>query len=125
MWRSRENLSIKKSGLVLFNEQTHLIEKFIERPQTENEIISQWVNSSVYIFNPEILNFIPDQINGNNIVDLPKHIFPILLQNGEKIFAYPINSKLHYELGVDTPDRLIKAEKNIKNKKFIPVKSNY
>ena len=113
---------VKKSGVILFDKKTKQILKFIERPQNDEEIISQWVNSSVYIFNPEILKYIPDKIDGSPIVDLAKNVFPEILNSGDEMFAYPINQDRYYQLGVDTPDRIKRVEEDIYSKKFKPTK---
>lgn len=118
-FRPRDQL--KKSGVILFDKETKQILKFIERPQTDQEIISQWVNSSVYVFSPEILKYIPQQINDSPIIDLAKDVFPKILNSKHKMFAYPVNQKRYYQLGIDTPDRVEKVENDIKTKKFIPI----
>lgn len=116
-WRPKE--SVYKSGVILFDKKTKRINKFLERPKTEEEIISQWVNSSVYVFNPQILDYIPDKVEGSPVVDLAKHVFPILLKK-EKMFAYPIDGEKYYQLGIDTPDRIGRAEDDIRTGKFKP-----
>jgi len=116
-WRPKTKI-LNKSGIVLFN-QDDLISKFVERPQTIKQISSQWVNSSVYIFRPEIINYISSSKNHETVIDLAKDIFPKLLLN-EKIYAYPINRKRYYQLGIDTPERIIQAKKDLVSRKFIP-----
>lgn len=111
-WRPKNK--VKKSGVILFDKKTKRIKKFSERPQTEKEIISQWVNSSVYVFSPKILKFIPDEVDGSPIVDLPRHVFPKLLHTREKMYAYPIDRKIYYQLGIDTPERIALAEGDLK-----------
>lgn len=120
-FRPRDQL--KKSGVILFDEKTKEIIKFVERPQTDQEIISQWVNSSVYVFDPEILKYTPSKIAGSPIIDLAKHVFPKILSSKEKMFAYPINQQKYYQLGIDTPDRIERAEHDLALGKFKPVKS--
>lgn len=112
---------LQKSGVVLFDKKSYRIKKFIERPQTDKEIISQWVNSSVYMFNPAIANFIPDQINGSKVVELSRDIFPTLLKKNKRLFTYPIDNNKYYQLGIDTPDRIARAEQDITSGKFVPV----
>lgn len=113
-FRTKKQLVVGKSGLVVFDKKSHQIKKFIERPQTENEIISQWVYSSICVLDPAVINIIPNGIKGNKIVDLPRDIFPHLLKLRKKIYAYPVNRKKYYQLGIDTPDRLKIAENDIK-----------
>lgn len=122
-FRKKEELHAKKSGLVVFDQKTNIVNQFVERPQTEKEIISSWVNSSVYLFSPEILRYIPEDINGSKVIDIPKNIFPILFRLTKKIYAFPIDPLKYYQLGIDTPDRIKRAEDDIKSKKFIPAAS--
>lgn len=118
-FRPLDKLTASKSGLIVFDKTTKQILKFVEKPQSRN-IISQWVNSSVYVFDPEIINYIPDRIDGRKIVDFGKDVFPKLLRNGKKVFAYPVIRK-YYQLGVDTPERINMVEEDIKSGRFIPV----
>lgn len=115
-FRPKSKVIAKKSGLVLFDRKTKEIIRIIERP---DKIISQWINSSVYIFKPEVLKILRKFTQ--NQIDIPKDLLPILLKNGNKIFAYPVNSEKFYQLGIDTPDRIKQVEKDILNKVFIPV----
>ncbi len=117
-WRPKE--AVYKSGVILFDKKTNNIQKFLERPRTEEEIISQWVNSSVYVFSPKILDYIPDEVDNSPVVDLAKHVFPVLLKK-EKMYAFPIDGEKYYQLGMDTPDRLPRAENDIKSGKFKPL----
>lgn len=117
-FRPKEKI-IKKSGVILFDKNSQ-VKNFLERPQTEEEVISQWVNSSVYVFSPKILDYIPDEVDNSPVVDLAKHVFPALLKK-EKMFAYPIDGEKYYQLGIDTPDRIERAEEDIKSGKFKPV----
>lgn len=119
-WRSKSQLIASKSGFVLFDKRNKIIKKFIERPKTENEIISHWVNSSIYVFDPKILDYIPDEIDNQKVIDFPKHIFPKLLEVGEKLYAYPIDHNKYYQLGIDQPERILMAEEDLKEGRFIP-----
>lgn len=123
-FREKSKLVAGKSGVVAFDKKTRRIKKFIERPKTPEEIVSQWVNSSIYVFNPKILKYIPNSLHGSKIIDLPKDIFPVLFDNNEKMYAYPVNRKRFYQLGIDTPDRIKRAEEDIINKRFIPTLIN-
>ena len=118
-WRPTEKI-LNKSGVVIFEPGTKKINNFIEKPKTSKEVISNWVNSSVYVFNPKIVNYIPDKINGSTTVDLPKDIFPILMNKNESLFAFSIDKNKYYQMGVDTPDRISTVEEDIKKGVFIP-----
>ncbi len=111
-WRPIEKI-LNKSGVIVFDKNSKLITNFVEKPTKPEDVPSQWVNSSVYLFDPKIIEFIPDEIDGSPVVDLPRHIFPKLLEAGEKMYAYQIDDTKFYQLGIDTPDRIQKAEEDI------------
>jgi NDP-sugar pyrophosphorylase family protein len=115
-YRTKSNLVLKKSGLVLFDRKTKEVTQIIERP---DKIISQWINSSVYVFKPEVLEILKKFKKKQ--IDIPRDLLPNLLKSGKKIYAYPVNSKKFYQLGVDTPDRIKQVEKDLISGKFIPV----
>lgn len=119
-WRSLDQLVADKSGIVAFDPQRNQIERFVERPQKPEDIISQWVNSSVYVFSPRLLDYIQISSQNPGVLDLPKDIFPQLLASGEKLYAYPIDHQKYYQLGIDTPDRLQRVAEDIRSGKFIP-----
>ncbi|MBI4039357.1 nucleotidyltransferase family protein [Candidatus Daviesbacteria bacterium] len=112
---------LQKSGVVLFDNKSYRIKKFIERPQTDKDFISQWVNSSVYMFDPAVVDLIPDQVNGSKVVELSRDVFPILLKKNRRLFAYPVDNGKYYQLGIDTPDRISRAEADIQSGKFVPI----
>lgn len=116
-FRPKSKVFAKKSGLVLFDRKTKELTQIIERPDT---VISRWINSSVYIFNPEVLNFL--RRFRKKQIDIPKDLVPKLLKNGEKIYAYPVNSKKFYQLGIDVPERIEQVRKDIQRKVFVPVR---
>ncbi|MFN8391618.1 MAG: nucleotidyltransferase family protein [Bdellovibrionota bacterium] len=115
-FRPRDQL--KKSGVILFDESTKKILRFVERPQTDSEIVSQWVSSSVYAFSPEILSFVSPKDEGSPVVDLPRDVFPKVLASSKKIFAFPVDGAKFYQLGIDTPDRIARAEQDIASGRF-------
>lgn len=115
-FRPKSKLNVKKSGQVLFDRKTKKITRIVERSE---EIISQWINSSIYIFDPSILAIL--QKFKQKEIDIPTDLIPKLLSLGSNVLAYPINSKRFYQLGIDTPQRISQAESDIKSRKFIPI----
>jgi NDP-sugar pyrophosphorylase family protein len=113
---------LKKSGLLLFDPTTRRISDFIERPVDDSAIISQWVNSSVYAFSPKILQYIEQACGAEKSVDLPRDIFPKLLATKEPLYAHPFYADEYYQLGIDSPDRIERAENDIATGVFKPVK---
>lgn len=116
-FRPKSKVSAKKSGLVLFDRKTKEITRIIERP---DKVISRWINSSVYIFKPEVLEILKKFKQKQ--IDIPKDLIPKLLKNGKKIYAYPVNSKKFYQLGIDVPERIKQVKKDIQSKVFVPVR---
>jgi mannose-1-phosphate guanylyltransferase / phosphomannomutase len=68
-------------GVVIANEEGK-IEKFLEKPSW-GEVFSDTINTGIYIIEPEILNFIPNNEN----FDFAKDLFPMLMRNGIDLMA--------------------------------------
>ncbi|MFN4226980.1 MAG: sugar phosphate nucleotidyltransferase [Candidatus Ratteibacteria bacterium] len=77
-------------GLILTDDQMRIL-KFIEKPQRE-EIVTDTINAGVYIFQPEVLEEIPQ----NKEVSVEKEVFPKILQEGKEIYGY-----IHYGYWLD------------------------
>ncbi|MFH1581798.1 MAG: NDP-sugar synthase, partial [Pseudomonadota bacterium] len=56
---------------------------FQEKPAPE-DAESRWVNAGIYVFEPEVLNFIPK----GEFYDFGKQVFPELVKRGERVFGY-------------------------------------
>ena len=69
-------------GLVTLAEDGR-IERFTEKPSWKY-VTSDLVNTGIYIFEPEILTYIPD----DRPYDFGKELFPRLLEAGEPIFGF-------------------------------------
>jgi len=69
-------------GVVIINESGK-IEKFLEKPTWE-ETFSNLANTGIYIINPEILKYIPN----NKFFDFSKDLFPFLLKNNLPMYGY-------------------------------------
>ena len=59
------------------------ISSFLEKPQ-EDEIITDTVNAGIYLFEPEVLKFIPEGVN----YSLERDLFPTILKNKGRLFSY-------------------------------------
>lgn len=59
------------------------IKKFVEKPSW-GEVFSNTVNTGIYIFEPEIMNYIPP----DTFYDFGKDLWPLLLRRKERIFGY-------------------------------------
>ena len=72
-------------SMIIFDKHG-LIKKFIERPNpgdVKEDYV--WSNGSFYVFEPEIFDYIPK----NQHSDFGKDIFPKLLVDNKKIYAFP------------------------------------
>jgi NDP-sugar pyrophosphorylase family protein len=76
---------------------------FLERPTEEARrgVQSNWVNSGVCILRPEVLEHIP----ANTPCDLPRDIFPKLIETG-RLFGFPLAGS---RFAIDSPQRLAEA----------------
>jgi NDP-sugar pyrophosphorylase family protein len=72
-------------GIVGLDDDNRII-KFKEKPK-EEEIFSKLINAGIYILEPEILNYIPE----NQMFDFSKNVFPALLDAGQPIYGAPIS----------------------------------
>lgn len=68
-------------GVVIANGEGK-IEKFLEKPSW-GEVFSDTINTGIYIIEPEILNYIPNNEN----FDFAKDLFPLLMRNGIDLMA--------------------------------------
>ncbi|HEY65942.1 MAG TPA: NTP transferase domain-containing protein [Caldilineae bacterium] len=69
-------------GVIITNAEGH-ITQFQEKPSW-GEVISDTVNTGIYVIDPEVL----DLIEPGRSVDWSKDVFPRLLEEGEPIFGY-------------------------------------
>jgi NDP-sugar pyrophosphorylase family protein len=81
------------------------IERFLEKP-TWDEVNCNTINAGVYLFEPEILDFIPKGIN----FSVERGLFPDLLKNKKKVSAFIFNS---YWLDIGTVEKYLQAHQDI------------
>ena len=73
-----------KYGVVTLNERKE-ITAFQEKPAAD-EAISNLANTGIYLFEPAIFNYIPQ----DSFSDFGRQIFPLLLERGEPVGGYPM-----------------------------------
>ena len=101
-----------KSNSIVEIDKENKITKFIERPQEKgNHNKEHWVNSGLYCFNKEILEYIPEAVYS----DFPKDIFPKLIASS-RLYGYPLKG---YRQAIDSPDRYFLVQKDFKKKSFL------
>jgi mannose-1-phosphate guanylyltransferase/phosphomannomutase len=69
-------------GVVITDEEGH-IRQFLEKPSW-GEVISDQVNTGIYVLEPEVLNYFEPGIQ----FDFSKELFPMLLEKGDPMFGY-------------------------------------
>lgn len=92
-------------SMIKFDQSNRILE-FKERP-TPEEITEDfvWANGALYIFEPEIFSY----IKVNDQVDFGKDVFPNLLTEKRKVFAFPIGS---YFIDIGNKNNLDKAKQD-------------
>ena len=82
------------------------ITRFIEKP-TREEAPSSWANAGTWIFEPEILNHIPDEkMDGS----LERLVFPSLIADGRVVQGFPSDA---YWIDVGTSERYLQLHRDI------------
>lgn len=69
-------------GVVMTDEDGRVI-RFLEKP-TWSEVFSDWVNTGIYIIEPEVLQWIEPGVE----FDFSKDLFPLLMEKGMPIYGY-------------------------------------
>lgn len=69
-------------GVVITNEDGK-IERFLEKP-TSSEVFSDTINTGIYILEPEVLDYLPPNMEK----DFSKDLFPLLLKNNDPLYGY-------------------------------------
>lgn len=82
-------------GVVITDKESKIL-RFLEKPGW-GEVFSDTINTGIYVFEPEILNYIPEDSN----FDFSKDLFPKLMASGIDIFGY--NAKGYWR-DVGNPD---------------------
>jgi len=83
-----------QKGVVEYN--THgRVRRFVEKPPAER-VFSNWVNSGIYVLNPEVLHYVTGIPS-----DFGSDVFPRLLEAGCHIQVHPITDTL---IDIGTPE---------------------
>ncbi|MGE4317560.1 MAG: sugar phosphate nucleotidyltransferase [Deferribacterales bacterium] len=82
-------------GVVITDKESKIL-RFLEKPGW-GEVFSDTINTGIYVFEPEILQYIPEDSN----FDFSKDLFPKLMASGIDIFGY--NAKGYWR-DVGNPD---------------------
>ncbi|WP_373478721.1 sugar phosphate nucleotidyltransferase [Geminocystis sp.] len=68
---------------VVITDSEGRIQRFLEKPST-SEIFSDTVNTGIYILEPEVLEYLPPEVEA----DFSQDLFPLLLDRGEPLYGY-------------------------------------
>lgn len=82
-------------GVVITDKEGQIV-RFLEKPGW-GEVFSDTINTGIYVFEPEVLKYIPENSN----FDFSKDLFPKLMAGGTKIYGY--NAKGYWR-DVGNPD---------------------
>ncbi len=91
-------------GIVICNSDGS-IERFLEKP-TWGQVFSDTINTGIYILEPEIFEYIPE----NTTVDFSSDIFPVVLEDKKSIFGTVMEG---YWEDVGTLDSYLSAHKDV------------
>lgn len=80
----REDVS--QSGIVELDSDDRVL-RFVEKPRP-TEVFSRWVNAGVYLCEPDVMRFIPDE----GTPDFGHHVFPGLLMANQCISGYRLSA---------------------------------
>ena len=85
-----------KFGVVETDKDGRVI-RFTEKPKWE-DVRSHWINAGVYILEPEVLDYIPD----DTFYMFEKGVFTEMLNKGELVYAYASDA---YWIDMGTPEK--------------------
>ena len=91
-------------GLVETNARGR-VTRFLEKPSRE-QITTNMINAGTYILEPDTLNRIPPQTN----LSFERELFPLLLDQGEHIYAYP---SAVYWIDIGTPEKYLQLHRDL------------
>ena len=91
-------------GVVMTQEDGRII-RFVEKPDWSG-VYSNLVNTGIYILEPELLSFIPD----NGMPDFGRDIFPALLKNKVPLYGYEMDD---YWCDVGNPRAYLQAQEDL------------
>ena len=104
-------------GLVETNAQGGLT-RFVEKPSRE-QITTNMINAGTYVLEPEVMAHVPPQVN----FSFERELFPLLLDQGEPIYAYPSAA---YWIDIGTPGKYLQLHRDLlsgKSSQYAPAPS--
>jgi mannose-1-phosphate guanylyltransferase/phosphomannomutase len=91
-------------GVVITREDGS-IERFLEKPNW-GEVFSDTINTGIYVLEPEVFDFIPE----DTVFDFSEDLFPLLLDKGLPLFGYVADG---YWCDVGNVDAYLTAQRDV------------
>jgi mannose-1-phosphate guanylyltransferase len=91
-------------GLIETNAQGR-VTRFLEKPKW-SEVTTNMINAGTYVLEAEVLSHIPHQAN----FSFERGLFPLLLHQGEPIYAYPSSA---YWIDIGTPEKYFQLHRDL------------
>ena len=91
-------------GLIETNAQGR-VTRFLEKPKW-SEVTTNMINAGTYVLEPEVLSRIPPHAN----FSFERGLFPLLLDQGEPIYAYPSSA---YWIDIGTPEKYLQLHRDL------------
>ncbi len=101
----------ESKGIVVCDGHKQIV-RFIEKPKSV-EVVSHQANAGVYVLNAKIFDYLSHLESG--IIDFGKDLFPLILQQGGKLYTYEMDEFL---LDVGTLENYNLAQEKIQEIKF-------
>ena len=95
----------KAYGLVPTDQDGNVL-AFLEKPEREEDIITDQINAGMYIFKRKIIDTIPTE----KVVSVEREVFPNLLKNNYKVIGVVDES---YWLDLGTPQAFVKGSSDL------------
>ena len=87
------------------------VTQFVEKPNRK-QITTNMINAGTYTLEPDTLSRIPPQTN----FSFERELFPLLLDQGEPIYAYPSAA---YWIDIGTPEKYLQLHRDLLNGRSI------
>jgi mannose-1-phosphate guanylyltransferase len=92
------------------------IERFVEKPRSNTDIVTNLINAGTYVLEPEALNYVPGGepfsfeggVRSGGRVDVG--LFPLLLAEGEALYGFVSND---YWLDIGSPAKYLQANHDV------------
>jgi len=93
-------------GIVITREDGS-IERFLEKPNW-GQVFSDTINTGIYVLEPEIFDYIPDEA----VFDFSSDLFPLLLDKGLPMFGY-VAPEQEYWCDVGNPESYLSSHRDV------------